>query len=80
MLKVHSLFQDVGFDAVATANMGAAFDTAWQILKTRDPLLANGPYTTSVREALARQIIEFAKTGLTDAGKLAEAAIASMRV
>jgi hypothetical protein len=80
MHRVYALFSDAGFDAEATARMGAAFDTAWQILKTADPWLAKGALMISTRETLAIFVIELAKRGVTDPAKLADMAVTRMRL
>lgn len=80
MHRVHAIFQDAGFDAETTARLGAAFDTAWQMLKTARPELGNGPLTATSRETLAKFVIELARRGVTDSAQLVEAAVARMRL
>jgi hypothetical protein len=80
MHNVQGLFKDAGFDAEATAAMGAAFDTAWQLLKTAEPLYARDALFGPTREALARFIIELAQRGVTDPMTLADAAVKRIRL
>ena len=62
-MPIRKLFDAQGFDTIQTERLGAAFDTAWQVLKKSRPDFANGPLTTSARETLAKMIIEEAKLG-----------------
>lgn len=59
-----------GFDADQTQHLGAAFNAAWQVLKTKDPALANGPLTVAARELLAKIIVEAGQRGEKDQARL----------
>jgi hypothetical protein len=70
------LLQQEGFDEQQTQRLGAAFDVAWQVLKTRHPDLANGPLTATARETLAKFVIqEGRKKIIKDERLLAERAL-----
>jgi hypothetical protein len=69
-----------GFNAEATDNLCIAFDTAWQVLKTRQPAIANAADGQSVRETLAKHIIDYARQGVSDPLKLANAALTRIRL
>src|SRR5436853_476143 len=58
--KIHALFQNTD----TSANLYAAFDRAWQIMKTANPALANGPLTVSAQDTLAFFIVEQAQRGI----------------
>jgi len=75
MHDVRAAFKNAGFDAETTAAMGAAFDTAWQILKTREPHLGASPLAESARMRLAKFVIELAQHGVKDPLKLTDAAL-----
>ena len=57
------LLRAQGFDDDQTEMLGAAFDTAWQLLSTRDPLLKQQPAMGAARELLAKLVIEEGSKG-----------------
>jgi hypothetical protein len=70
------LLHESGFDAEQTERLGAAFDVAWQVLKTRKPELARGPQTAAAREQLAKFVIDEGRKGkIKDERLLAEQAL-----
>jgi hypothetical protein len=69
------LLQDQGFSDAQTAALGAAFDAAWQVFKTRHPDLANGALTATSRETLAKFIVDEAKKGETNPARLVDRAL-----
>src|SRR6266567_2016404 len=69
---VQLLPSDGFFDPDATNILTAAFDTAWQMLKTSGNVLAADYRAASTRELLAKRIIETARRGERDPLRLAE--------
>ena len=74
-MPIIHLLRTHGFDTEQTERLGAAFDTAWQVLKTRQPDLADGPLTATSRETLAKIIIDEAKKGEADPMQLVDRAL-----
>ncbi len=66
------------FDPRATRILTAAFDTAWQMLKTSGSVLAADYQATSTRELLAKRIIETGRQGERNPLRLAEDALAHL--
>jgi hypothetical protein len=58
-----SLLSDAAFDSETTQLLGAAFEAAWEDVKTSGSALAEGAEAASTRELLAKRIIEMAKRG-----------------
>jgi hypothetical protein len=58
----------VVFDDTATRAMGEAFDSAWDKIR-------NAEHPPPVREAMARRIIDAARTGERDVSRLRDAAL-----
>jgi len=63
------------FGPEATKILTAAFDTAWQMLKTSGNVLAADYRATSTRELLAKRIIEMARQGERDPIRLVDDAL-----
>ena len=57
----------------------AAFDTAWQILKSSGNVLAADYRAASTRELLAKRIIEIGREGERDPMQLIERALAHLK-
>ena len=72
------LRSDGFFDPEATNILTAAFDTAWQMLKTSGNVLAADYRAAATRELLAKRIIETARQGETDPMRLADDALAHL--
>ena len=66
------------FDPQATRILTAAFDTAWQMLKTSGSVLAADYQATSTRQLLAKRIIETGRQGERNPLRLAEDALAHL--
>jgi hypothetical protein len=66
------------FDPATTKILTAAFDTAWQMLKTSGSVLAADFRAASTRELLAKRIIETGSQGERNAIRLAEDALAHL--
>jgi hypothetical protein len=66
------------FDPEATKILTAAFDTAWQMLKTSGNVLAAEYRAASTRELLAKRIIEMGSQGERNPRRLAEDALAHL--
>jgi hypothetical protein len=73
---VRLLGSDDFFDPEATNILTAAFDTAWQMLRTSGNVLAADYRAASTRELLAKRIIETARQGERDPMRLADDALA----
>ena len=58
-----ALLSDAAFDSETTQLLGAAFDAAWEDVKTSGTALAEGAEAALTRELLAKRIIELAKRG-----------------
>ncbi len=69
------LVSDGFFDPEATKVLTAAFDTAWQMLKTSGNVLAADYRSVSTRELLAKRIIEMARQGERDPIRLVDDAL-----
>ena len=66
------------FDPEATKALTAAYDTAWQMLKTSGNVLAADFRAASTRELLAKRIIEMGSQGERDPLRLAKDALAHL--
>jgi hypothetical protein len=75
---VRLLRSDGYFDPDATNILTAAFDTAWQMLKTSGSVLAADYRAARTRELLAKRIIEVAREGERDPIRLADDALAHL--
>jgi hypothetical protein len=64
------------FDPEATKVLTAAFDTAWQMLKTSGNVLAADFRAAATRELLAKRLIETGRDGERDPLRLVEDALA----
>ena len=53
---------DAAFDAEATRVLGLAFEAAWQVVKTSGAV-ADEAQADSIRECLARRVIEMGRRG-----------------
>ena len=69
------LESDGFFDPEATKILTAAFDTAWQMLKTSGNVLAADYRSVSTRDLLAKRIIEVARQGERDPIRLVDDAL-----
>ena len=63
------------FDPEATKILTAAYDTAWQMLKTSGNVLAADYRAASTRELLAKRIIETSRQGERDPIRLVDDAL-----
>jgi len=70
-----ALFSNAAFDSETTELLGAAFEAAWQKVKTTDSALAEGSEAALTRKLLAKRIIEMAKRGERNADRLIENAL-----
>ncbi len=69
------LVSDGFFDPEATKILTAAYDTAWQMLKTSGNILAADYRAASTRELIAKRIIETARQGENDPMRLVDDAL-----
>ncbi len=72
------LRSDGFFDPQTTRILTAAFDTAWQMLKTSGDVLAADFRAASTRELLAKRIIEMGRQGERNPLRLAGDALAHL--
>jgi hypothetical protein len=70
-----ALFSNAAFDSETTELLGAAFEAAWEKLKTSGSTLAEGSEAAVTRELLAKRIIEMAKRGERNRNRLVESAL-----
>ncbi len=72
------LSSDGFFDPEATKILTAAFDTAWQMLKTSGSAQAADYRAASTRELLAKRIIQSARLGERNPIRLVDDALAHL--
>ena len=70
-----ALLSNAAFDAETTQLLGAAFEAAWEDVKTSGTALAQGSQAALTRELLAKRIIELAKRGERNPDRLVENAL-----
>jgi hypothetical protein len=70
-----ALLSNAAFDAETTQLLGLAFEAAWQKVNSTDSALAQGSEAVLTRELLAKRIIEMAKRGERNPGRLVENAL-----
>jgi hypothetical protein len=66
---------DAAFDAEATQLLGLAFEAAWQAVKSSGNGLADEAQAASIRECLARRVIEMGRRGERNHDRLVEEAL-----
>ena len=66
---------NAAFDSETTELLGAAFEAAWEKVKTAGSALAEGSEAALTRELLAKRIIEMAKRGERNPDRLVEIAL-----
>jgi hypothetical protein len=66
---------DAAFDAEATQLLGSAFEAAWQAVKSSGNGLADEARAASIRECLARRVIEMGRRGERNHDRLVEDAL-----
>ena len=74
-MRMVALLSNAAFDSEDTELLGAAFEAAWEKLKTAGSALAEGAEAALTRELLAKRIIEIAKRGERNPGRLVENAL-----
>jgi hypothetical protein len=77
-MSIISFLSKTSFDPVITDILAAAFDTAWERIKNSGSPLAADDASAGTREALARNIIALAQTGVRDKNRLVEGALANI--
>ncbi|HEX3914504.1 MAG TPA: hypothetical protein VHW71_13420 [Steroidobacteraceae bacterium] len=77
-MSIISFLSKSSFDPEITDILAAAFDTAWERIKLSGSPLAEDEASGATREALARNIIAMAKTGVRDQNRLVEGALANI--
>jgi uncharacterized protein with NRDE domain len=70
-----ALLSNAAFDSETTQLLGAAFEAAWEKVKTSGSTLAEESEAASTRELLAKRIIEMAKRGERNPNRLVESAL-----
>jgi hypothetical protein len=66
---------DAAFDTEATQLLGSAFEAAWQAVKTSRGGLLDEAQAASIRERLAKRIIEMGRRGQRNHDQLVEEAL-----
>jgi hypothetical protein len=66
------------FSSEVTRLLGSAFEDAWQKLKGSDGVLADERRAASIRELLAKRIIELGRRGERNHDRLVEHALAQL--
>jgi hypothetical protein len=77
-MSIISYLSKTSFDPEITDILAAAFDTAWERIRHSGSPLAAEEASEATREALARDIIALAQTGVRDKNRLVEAALANI--
>jgi hypothetical protein len=70
--------QNETFDADATRLMGVAFDAAWEAVLTSCSPLTDAPAAASMRELLAKDIIDTVRLGERNRDRLVESALRAL--
>jgi hypothetical protein len=63
------------FDPEAIKMLASAFDEAWRAVQSSGGTLSRPAYAGTIREVLAKRIIEMAQCGQSDAQSLSEDAV-----
>ena len=63
------------FDPEAIKVLASAFDEAWEAVQRSGGALSRPAYAGTIREVLAKRIIEMAQRGQNDAQRLSEDAV-----
>jgi hypothetical protein len=66
---------DAAFDAEATQLLGSAFEAAWQAAKSSGNVHADAAQADSIRECLAKRVIEMGRRGERNHDRLVEDAL-----
>ena len=67
-------FADAAFDTEATRLLSAAFEAAWQVVKSSGAV-ADEAHAASIRECLAKRVIELGRRGERNQDRLVEDAL-----
>ena len=73
-----TLPQQITFDAETTALLGTTFDTAWQAVLASGNPLSDAGYVASLREMLAKRILDMVQQGERNPHRLAEHALQTL--
>jgi hypothetical protein len=77
-MSIIAFLSKASFDPAITDILAAAFDSAWERIKQSGSPLAADDASEATREALARNIIALAQTGVHDKSRLVEGALANI--
>ncbi len=69
-----SVFADAAFDTDATRLLSAAFEAAWEVVKSSG-VVADEAQAASIRECLAKRVIELGRRGERNQDRLVEDAL-----
>lgn len=69
-----SAFADAAFDTEATRLLSAAFEAAWQVVQSSGAV-ADEAHAASIRESLAKRVIEIGRRGERNHDRLVEEAL-----
>jgi hypothetical protein len=70
---------NMSFDREARRLPGAAFDAAWQPMKTSDRRLREESHGVSPRELLAKRMVEMSRCGEKNRDRFVENALSGLR-
>ena len=74
-MPIVPLLADGGFDSEATRRLGLAFEAAWQAVKASGMTPGDEAHAASIRELLAKRVIEMGRRGERDHDRLVEDAL-----
>jgi len=77
-MSIISFISQSSFDPEMTEVLTAAFDAAWQRIKSSGNPLAAGDAAAATRETLAKNIIAAAQAGERDQNRLVESALSRL--
>ena len=77
-MPIDKLLANAAFEPDTVALLASAFDTAWDtVRKSGSPLAVDG-HAAATREAIAKHIIDLAKSGERDPRRLVDHALARL--
>jgi hypothetical protein len=77
-VPIDELLANAAFDAETVVLLASAFDTAWDTVTRSGSPLAAEDRAAATREAIAKHIIDIARSGERDPRRLAEHALARL--
>jgi hypothetical protein len=74
-MPIVPLLANAAFDSETTRQLGLAFEAAWQAVKTSESTLGDESHAASIREILAKRVIEMGRRGERNHDRLVENAL-----